>query len=82
MWKSSSNSVVFLKSYPIISNGSPVVFNMIRRKNHYRKEIEAILSEPVRITAPAKKLSKGKESEQEEKKIMLDISAKFEILTL
>ena len=44
MWKSSENNVIFMKAYPIICHDTPILINMTRRKNNFRREIENILN--------------------------------------
>ena len=31
MWKSSENSVIFMKAFPVISNNRPLLGNMVRK---------------------------------------------------
>ncbi len=40
LWKSTQNSIIFLKSYPISIRDEPFILNLIRKKNAFRKTFE------------------------------------------
>lgn len=40
LWKSTQNSIIFLKSYPISFGDDPFILNLIRKKNTFRKTFE------------------------------------------
>jgi hypothetical protein len=46
LWKATKNTLVFMRAFPLLSgSGKPLVSNLVRKKNPFRKDLEKIFQQ-------------------------------------
>ena len=65
LWKATKKTLVFMRAFPLLSgSGKPLVSNLVRKKNPFRKDLETIFQR--KYPNPEKMTSKHPKRERKD----------------